>query len=202
MKYKEYDDNADEAQTRRTEVVEEQMGDGGVQGSRARLVRKRKNISQKGFTKAQERWKFIADAFMAPPQCKKVEPGACRNKYTTLKSAYLAIRKVNRLIGGANYWDMAKEQRKEAVKRDKSLPSAFNQDVWNLCDEIIGAQEHVQYAGAADGEGMQERVSAKLQDLKRREGSADINDYMQRDVHNNGKYNFKLPRCQAEKGMM
>lgn len=146
----------------------EQGVESGQLGSRARVVKRRKNISQHAFKPSADRWRYIADQFKGPPLYKVVEPNMCSNKFIALKAAYSAIRRVNQLTGGVDYWTMHKDQRKEAMKREKSLPLNFNHEVWVLCDEVIGSQQHVQYPGAADGNGMQERARERMHGLKRK----------------------------------
>lgn len=55
ISFKECELKADEAQSRGTETAAEQVGDTGMEGSRARAVKRRKNITKKAFRPGPEK---------------------------------------------------------------------------------------------------------------------------------------------------
>lgn len=80
--------------------------------------------------------------------------------------------------------------------KDKNLPMTFNLDVWQLCDEVIGTQEHVKFAGAMSGDTGRAHATVGLKDGKRQ---SNAQEFMQ--LSPDGDYDWRLPRCRAERGM-
>lgn len=99
--YKEFENQADVAQTRRTVIVETSGSEsgGGVIGPRRR-TKKRINISQDAFRREGEKWKFIAERF-TEGTFQRPSAEQCKNKYQSLNGSYLAIGRVQtRTRGG------------------------------------------------------------------------------------------------------
>lgn len=95
---------------------------------------------------------------------------------------------------------MDKAERRIGAGKDKNLPLTFSHDVWLLCDNVIGKLENVKYPAAVSGDTGCAQASVGAKTAKRYSGRGDFQEFMQ--VESDGVYNYMLPRCRAEQGMI
>lgn len=67
---------------------------------------------------------------------------------------------------------MSKDDRRAEAARDKNVPINFSLEVSQLCDAIIGSQEHVHFPGALSGDSGKARADVTGKSAKRHWGGS------------------------------